>query len=276
MTGTGSSGVVIAPIKARTALSKSGLSDYVVNPYLGCQHSCRYCYVQRYFRSKLKPPREWGSEIYVRVNMPELVCREAQRKAPGRVLLSSMTDAYQPIESHNRLTRGILQCLVDSRFPVTILTKSNLVLRDLDLLTLRGDSEVTFSVSSMDRDVCRAFEPYASPPETRMDALREVLDAGVKGELFVAPHIPSAEPFEAQYKPIFERAAELHLAELTFDFLNYRSVMRNRIALTYERYYPQGTAAFSRMLSDPGSYRQAWKDAVQSLGHDHGIKVSFV
>jgi len=276
MIGVSSHHAVVGSLRAKLALSKSALSDYVVNPYLGCQHACRYCYVQRYFRSKLRPPLPWGSELYVRTNIGELTCRETRTKTHGRVLLSSMTDAYQPIEGHSHLTREVLQCLVEGGFPVSVLTKSNLVLRDLDLLRERGDSEVTFSISSMDRDVYRAFEPYATPPEVRMDALREVLDAGVKGGVFLAPHIPSAEPFEAQYKPVFERAAELGLERLTFDFLNYGSVMKRAISLAYEQYYPQGMPAFSKLLADPESYEQAWKDAIREMGRTYGIKVGFV
>lgn len=276
MIGMSSRRVVVGSLRAKMALSKSALSDYVVNPYLGCQHACRYCYVQRYFRSKLRPPMRWGSEIYIRTNTGELTCRETRTKTRGRVLLSSMTDAYQPVEAHSHLTREILQCLVEASFPVSVLTKSSLVLRDLDLLRKRGDSEVTFSISSMDRDIYRAFEPYATPPEARMDALHEVLEAGVKGGVFLAPHIPSAEPLEAQYKPIFERAVELRLERLTFDFLNYSSVMKRAISSAYEQYYPQGMAAFAKLLADPKSYEQAWRDAVREMGHTYRIKVDFV
>jgi len=276
MIGTSSRRIVVGSLRAKLALSKSGLSDYVVNPYLGCQHACRYCYVQRYFRSKLRPPLQWGSEIYIRTNIGELACRETRTKTRGRVLLSSMTDAYQPVESHSHLTREILQSLVEGGFPVSVLTKSSLVLRDLDLLRKRDDSEVTFSISSMDREVYRVFEPYATPPEARMDALREVLEAGVKGGVFLAPHIPSAEPFEAQYKQVFERATELRLERLTFDFLNYGSVMKRAISSAYEQYYPQGRAAFSRLLADPKSYERAWRDAVHGMADAYNIKVNFV
>ena len=267
---------VIGEAEAKQALSHSSLADYVVNPYLGCQHGCKYCYVQRYFRPRATPPVPWGFEVYARVNVPGLLRREAKRKAHGKVLLSSMTDAYQPLESRYRLTRSVLECLVETGFPISILTKSNLVLRDLDLLAKHRESEVTFSISSLDEEVYRSFEPAATPPEKRIDALRDILESGIRGGLFVAPHIPTAEPFDVQYKPILESASELGLHELAFDFLNYSSVMKRAIMNTYESEYPQGMAAFLGMTKNPRRYEQDWKASIASLAGRFGIKASFV
>ena len=267
---------VTGEIEAKQALSRSSLSDYVVNPYLGCQHGCRYCYVQRYFRPRTSPPIPWGLEVYARTNMSDLVCREAGKKASGKVLLSSMTDAYQPLESHYRLTRGVLECLVETDFPISILTKSSLVLRDLDLLTKHRESEVTFSISSLDREVYGAFEPAATPPEARINALRSILESGVKGGLFVAPHIPVAEPFDVQYRPILESASELGLHELLFDFLNFSSVMKRAILKTYESDYPQGMDTFLEMTRNPRRYEENWKTNITELAKRVEIKASFV
>ena len=267
---------VIGEAEAKQALSHSSLADYVVNPYLGCQHGCKYCYVQRYFRPRATPPVPWGFEVYARVNVPGLLRREAKRKAHGKVLLSSMTDAYQPLESRYRLTRSVLECLVETGFPISILTKSNLVLRDLDLLTKHRESEVTFSISSLDKEVYTSFEPAATPPEKRIDALRGILESGVKGGLFVAPHIPTAEPFDVQYRPILESASELGLHELAFDFLNYSSVMKRAIIKAYESEYPQGMAAFLEMTKNPRRYEQDWKASIVDLARKFGIKASFV
>jgi len=263
-------------IEARQALSRSSLSDYVVNPYSGCQHGCRYCYAQRYFRSRTSPPVPWGLEVYARTNVPDLVCQETRKKASGRVLLSSMTDAYQPLESRYRLTRGALECLVETDFPVSILTKSSLVLRDIDLLTKHRESEVTFSISSLDKEVYKAFEPGATPPEARINALSVILESGIKGGLFVAPHIPAAEPFDVQYRPILEKASELGLRELTFDFLNFSSVMRRAIMRAYESDYPQGMGTFLEMTRNPRRYEENWKVSVAELAERFGIRASFV
>jgi len=276
MTNERPSHPVIGEVEAKQALSHSSLSDYVVNPYLGCQHGCRYCYVQRYFRPRATPPVPWGFEVYARVNIPGLLRRETKRKAPGKVLLSSMTDAYQPLESRYRLTRAVLECLVEADFPVGILTKSDLVLRDLDLLTKHRESEVTFSISSLDKEVYRAFEPAATPPEKRIDALRNTLESGVKGGLFIAPHIPAAESFDVQYRPILEWASELGLRELAFDFLNYGSVMKRAIVKAYESDYSQGMDRFLEMAAKPRWYEESWKASITRLAKKFGIKASFV
>ena len=276
MTQTASGRPVRGEIRATQALSSSKLSDYVVNPYLGCSHGCKYCYVQRYFRSRVTPPAPWGDETYARINIGDLARRETRTKSPGRVLLSSMCDAYQPMESRYRLTRSVLECLIEGRFPISVLTKSSLVLRDIDILAEGEATEVTFSVSSLDPKIHRAFEPRATPPNGRLEALRAVLDSGVKGGLFVAPHIPSADSFDSQYMLLFERVVEFGLKELTFDSLNYSSVMKRAIMRTYESEYPQGKGSFVRLLEDPGAYDRMWRGEVQRLAARFDLKVTFV
>jgi len=267
---------ILGEVKAKQALSPSELSDYVVNPYLGCQHGCKYCYVQRYFRPRATEPVPWGDEVYARTNIGQLVRKESQRKRKGRVLLSSMTDPYQPVESHYRITREVIECLAERQFPTSILTKSDLVLRDLDLLAERSEVEVTFSISSLDPDVYGAFEPRAACPEDRINALRQVIESGVRGALFIAPHIPAEKPFRSQYLPIFEAATELGLSEITFDFLNYGSVMKRAIETTYDSRYPQGKLSFLKLVRDRKSYEQEWRNSILDVARRLSVRARFV
>jgi len=125
--------MIVKEILCKSVLSKSGISsvDYAVNPYVGCQHGCVYCYA-RFMKRFTGHGEEWGEFVDVRVNAPQVLTRELSRTAKGVVLLSSVTDPYQPLEKKYELTRKCLQKLLMYQFPITILTKSTLVLRDLD------------------------------------------------------------------------------------------------------------------------------------------------
>ena len=131
--------LIIREIKAKSILTKSGIPgvDYCVNPYVGCSHGCRYCYAT-FMKRYTGHTEAWGSFVDVKIHAPEILQRQLKRASMGRVMISSVTDAYQPIESKYKLTRQCLEILLQSQFPVDILTKSPLVLRDIDLIKKLG------------------------------------------------------------------------------------------------------------------------------------------
>jgi DNA repair photolyase len=164
----------------------------VVNPYVGCAHGCSYCYAR--FMKRFTGHREaWGAFVDVKVNAVELLGREIARKKPGRTWVSGVCDAYQPLERRYRLTRGCLEILLRHRWPVTVQTRSPLVLRDLDLMRGAPDLEVGLSVTTADEGIRRLFEPGAPPIPARLEALGELHRAGVRTFAMIAPLLPGAE-----------------------------------------------------------------------------------
>src|SRR3990172_5539619 len=146
--------LIIREIKAKSILTKSGIPgvDYCINPYVGCSHGCRYCYAT--FMKKYTGHTEpWGSFVDVKINAPEILQKQLKRAKRGRVLISSVTDAYQPIESKYKLTRQCLEILLQSQFPVDILTKSPLVLRDTDLIKKFKDIEVGITITTNEEKI---------------------------------------------------------------------------------------------------------------------------
>jgi len=133
----------IREVKCKTALSKSNLPglDYSLNPYRGCQHSCAYCYVPNVLRIKRN---EWGSFVDVKTNIPNVLSKELRIKKPGVVGISTITDPYQPAENNYKLTRYCLEQLLRHDFPVCIQTKSDLVARDIDLISKFSKAEVMY------------------------------------------------------------------------------------------------------------------------------------
>ncbi len=163
-----------------------------MNAYVGCQHNCVYCYAK--FMRRFTGHREpWGSFVDVKINASELLAREVKKKKQGRVWISGVCDAYQPLEKKYMVTRRCLEILVDNGWPVTIQTKSPLVLRDIEILKRAGDCEVGFTITTADEKVRRIFEPGAPPILKRVEALGVLHAEGIETFVMVAPMLPHAE-----------------------------------------------------------------------------------
>ncbi len=184
--------MIVREIEAKTILSKSQVFDYALNAYVGCRHACRYCYA-RFMKRFTGHAEPWGAFVDIKVNAPDLLAREIMRKKPGRVWVSGVCDAYQNLESKYRVTRRCLEILVAHRWPVTVQTKSPLVLRDMDILEGAADAEVGLTVTTADEGVRRIFEPGAPPIAKRVAALAALHAAGVPTFVMVAPLLPGAE-----------------------------------------------------------------------------------
>jgi DNA repair photolyase len=183
--------IIEKEITVRTALSKSGIPDreYCINPYVGCIHRCRYCYAtfMKRFTGHMEP---WGSFVDVKVNAPEVLQRQLRKAHPGRIMISSVTDPYQPIEARYGLTRRCLEILTNYRFPVHVLTKSPLVTRDIDIFKKLKEIEVGMTITT-DKDRMRQiFEPKAPPVRSRINALKKLHERGISTYVFIGPVLP--------------------------------------------------------------------------------------
>ncbi len=184
--------MIVKEIQSKAILSASKVYPYVINPYVGCQHGCSYCYA--HFMKRFTGHREpWGQFVDVKVNAAELLQREIIKKKIRRVWVSGVCDPYQPLEGRYRLTRRCLEILVEHDWPVTVQTRSPLVLRDIDILRNGKDFEVGFSVTTGDDRVRSIFEPSAPRIEARIGALDELHKAGINTYAMIAPMLPEAE-----------------------------------------------------------------------------------
>jgi len=180
---------VIKEVRAKSILNRSSIGDYVINPYVGCQHACIYCYAQFYAR-RWGRTEAWGSYIEVKVNAPELLAKEVRRKREGVVYLSSMTDPYQPVEREYELTRRLLEILVERDWPVLVQTKSPLVLRDIDVLRRFSQVRVGMTIVTLGEEVRRVMEPRAPSVDGRIQALEELKERGIGTFAFIGPILP--------------------------------------------------------------------------------------
>jgi DNA repair photolyase len=189
--------MIVREIHARSILSKSQVFDYTVNPYVGCQHACTYCYA-RFMKRFTGHNEPWGQFVDVKINAPALLHHEIHKRPPGRVWVSGVCDPYQPLESRYELTRKCLEILVEYGWPITVQTKSPLVLRDLDLLRRGDKTEVGSSVTTADDVIRKLFEPGTPSIKERIKALKELHLAGIRTFAMIAPTLPGAEGLAAQ------------------------------------------------------------------------------
>jgi len=187
----------IGEVECRSILNRSRIPgiDYSINPYLGCVHGCIYCYA-RFMTRFSKQPVVWGQFCDAKVNAADVLSKQLVNAKKGLVSLSTVTDPYQTPERKYQLTRKILIALLAAGFPVSILTKSDLVLRDIDVLQQFGREtcDVGFSIATCDEVIRRQFEPRAPSIQKRMDALKILHASGIRTWVFIAPILPCFTP----------------------------------------------------------------------------------
>ena len=187
--------------------------DQSINPYRGCEHGCVYCFARpTHAYLDLSPGLDFETRLYAKTNAVERVREEIAKPGhrPTPIALGINTDGYQPIEKRYALTRGVLEVLAEARHPVHIVTKSALVLRDLDLLApmaAQGLAQVHLSVTTLDNRLSARMEPRAAAPHTRIRTIAALHEAGVPVGVLVAPVIPMITDHELEAILVAARAA---------------------------------------------------------------------
>ena len=193
---------------SRTIITRNNSPDISfsqsINPYKGCEHGCIYCFARpTHAYLGLSPGADFESKLFAKPNAAELLARElsAPGYVPKVIAMGTNTDPYQPTEKRMRITRSILEVLRDFNHPVGIVTKSALILRDLDILApmaAEGLAKVAVSVTTLDRKLARTMEPRASTPPKRLEAVRALVEAGIPTNVMFAPVIPALNDEEME------------------------------------------------------------------------------
>lgn len=210
----------INKIIVKTVLTRTGIEgyDYCINPYVGCEHGCRYCYAtfMKRFTGHMEP---WGEFVDVKVNAPEVLRRQLRRAQRGSLLIGTVTDPYQPAEKHYRITRGCLEALLERQFPINILTRSSLVIRDVDLFRQFEDISVGLSVTTDREEIKKIFEPNSPSIKSRIEALKALHEKGVSTYAFIGPMLP------LNPENLFNMLAGI-VDEVLIDRLNYSNKVK--------------------------------------------------
>ncbi|HYC24951.1 MAG TPA: PA0069 family radical SAM protein [Roseiarcus sp.] len=215
--------------------------DRSINPYRGCEHGCVYCYARpTHAYLGLSPGLDFETKLFAKEGAASLLERElgARNYRVQTIALGANTDPYQPIERQYRITRSILETLAKYDHPVGIVTKSNLVVRDLDILgpmAAKGLAKVYLSVTTLDRELARKMEPRAPTPERRLDAIERLAAAGVPVGVMAAPIIPALN--DAEIEAILTRAYAAGAREAGYTLLRLplelRDIFREWLLVNY-------------------------------------------
>jgi DNA repair photolyase len=193
---------------SRTIITRNNSPDISfsqsINPYKGCEHGCIYCFARpTHAYLGLSPGADFESKLFAKPNAAELLARElsAPNYVPKVIAMGTNTDPYQPTEKRMRITRSILEVLREFNHPVGIVTKSALILRDLDILApmaAEGLAKVAVSVTTLDRKLARTMEPRAATPPKRLETIRALVEAGIPTNVMFAPVIPALNDEELE------------------------------------------------------------------------------
>ena len=217
--------------------------DRSINPYRGCEHGCIYCYARpTHAWLGLSPGLDFESRIVAKPDAPRLLARElaAPSYRAETIALGTATDPYQPAEREHRITRGVLEVLREARHPVGITTKSDLVLRDLDILAemaARNLVLVALSLPTLDPDLARRLDPRAPRPEKRLAAMRRLSEAGVPVMVNISPIIPGLTDHEIE--TILSRARESGAGRIGHALLRLPGEVADLVADWFSEHYPE-------------------------------------
>ncbi len=220
--------------EAKNIITKSNIPsiDYVINPYTGCQHGCIYCYAEFMIRFTGHKGDKWGQ--FLDIKTFDLDRIKPQKYDGKKILLSSVTDPYIPLELKYQNTRKILEKLVGTRAEITILTKSKFVVRDIDLFKKFENIEVGISISTLNEEFAKVIERGASKPNERLTAIKKLSENKIKTYVFVSPFFPEI----TNYRRIIEKTINFTDFYM-FENLNFRPHNIPRIFRIIKKYYPK-------------------------------------
>lgn len=248
--------ILVREVRCGTLLHRlecGSYGGYTANLYKGCSHGCKYCYTP----SLIHDERPWGSYVDVKVNAPRLLERELRGLRKDWVFLSSASDPYQPVEARYKLTRNCLEALLWRGFPVSILTRSPLVLRDLDLLTEFPLAEVGMSITTVPVE---RFEPGVPPLRRRLETLRRLGDAGIRTWVSLAPVVPGIMMVDLD--GLFEELSEAGVGAVSCGILGFEGYEESRVMFE---------AAAGMSTTEALTGRDELADRLSALVRRHGM-----
>ena len=278
-------GINFHEVRARSALNHVPGGRYgfnwTINPYRGCTHACVFCFARSsHTYLDFDAGRDFEREIVVKVNVPELLAAELAKPSWKRelVALGTNTDPYQWVESRYRMMPGILAALEEAETPVSVLTKSSLVMRDVELYERMARQglpvSVNLSVPTLDEKAWRATEPHTPSPSARLDAVAELRSRGIESGVLIAPLMPGINDTAEQVQPIVDRAraagatflggVALHLrGDVRGVFFGWLKEKRPDLLPRYEKLYAKGA-------NMPASDRVRLTKVVRGWGRGRG------
>jgi len=252
--------IKIREIQCKSAIGKCGFpgGGFCINPYVGCGHSCVYCY-SRFMKRFTGHTEKWGTFADARINIGEVLKKQLQssRFKGEQIYIGTVTDPYQPIEEKYGLTRGILRVLLNYENPVSILTKSDMVLRDLDLLKQFKEIDVNFTITTLDEKWKTLVEPNSPTVGQRLQAARRLVSEGVPVVAMMGPYWPVFTDAAALFGE-FKKAGVSHVFTESFNTVggNWTGVGK-----VLRKHYPQFLSEIQKTLFNRKTFYEFYSEA---------------
>jgi DNA repair photolyase len=267
----------INEVKCKSVLNKSGISviDYAINPYYGCAHKCQYCYAvfMKKFTGHTEP---WGDFVDVKVNAPGVLAKQLARlKKHSRISFGTVCDPYQPLELKYQITRQCLEILRAYRHSVSILTKSTIVIRDIDILTRLRKVRVSFTITAMDERVGKIFEPGAPSAEKRFKALKTLSLNNIRASVFVAPVLPYLSDSPENLGGIIRAAKNAGAEYVMFDTLNPYPKVWHNVRRLIKTHFPEAIKHYDYYYENRRMYNVRLREMIARLGDKHDMEYKF-
>jgi DNA repair photolyase len=268
----------------RSALNrvKGMMFEWSLNPYMGCVHRCTFCYVRAFEQRADRPSDErYGTSIRVKVNVVDVLRKELARPSWGResVAVGAATDPYQPAEGRYRLTRGCIEAFAESSNPFSLITRGPMIVRDLDVLTeaaRRAQVSITFSIPTLDEDVWRKTEPSTAHPRQRLRAVKELVEAGIKVGVGMAPILPGISDRPEQLREVVTAAREAGATGVWTNLLFLRPGTREHFLEQLARDWPEQLQRYLELYKGRAYLRSAetgpLREQVEALAREYGVR----
>jgi DNA repair photolyase len=278
-------------MKAKTILNPvkapSMPFDWSINPYRGCQHGCSFCYARStHSFLGMEADDTFQNHILLKSDAPAILRQQLLRKLRGRkpvsawgsIAIGTATDPYQQIESKMKLTRGCLEVLAEFQIPVSITTRSPLILRDLDILRKLPGVTVNLSVSTLNRTVWRQFEPSTPSPSERLHTIERLASEGINAGVFTAPILPYLTDSNHDLEALITAVSQAGAQFLMPSYLRLSTAsVKVWFYQTLRQHYPQLTEKYAKLYQDsayaPSSFRDPVMHYIDSLLNQHGLQV---
>jgi DNA repair photolyase len=276
-------GVDYVEIACKSALNRvTGMPfSWSLNPYIGCSHSCHYCYARAYYEiaDHGNAGEDFETRILVKTNLPEVLRRELGRRSwRGKtVAIGTSTDAYQPAEGRFRLTRRSLEAFRDFRNPIGLVTKSPLVLRDLDVLSQLAEVakvRIFFTVTTVDKSLWRTIEPGTASPFKRLEAMRKLANAGVPSGVLLAPILPGITDTVDSIEAVARAAAANGAMWFGSSVLRLRPIVKEHYLSYVAEKFPELLERYERtyhIANAPKPYQAALTARVDTIRARYGF-----
>src|SRR5215210_6212244 len=268
----------------RSALNRvrGMMFEWSLNPYMGCAHRCTFCYVRAFERRADRPADErYGTSIRVKVNVVDVLRRELARPSweGESVAVGAATDPYQPAEGKYRLTRGCIAAFAEASNPFSLITRGPMIVRDLDVLAdsaRRAKVSITFSIPTLDEEVWRKTEPSSAHPRQRLRAVKELVEAGIKVGIGMAPILPGISDKPDQLREVVKAARDAGATGVWTNLLFLRPGTREHFLEHLARDWPEQLEHYLELYDGRAYLRSGeatpLRAQVAALAREYGVR----